>query len=934
MSDDRDKILDNILAEYEGNLTPEDESLLEDIVMDLDPKEEPYGTLRAVGIHKGPEQKDPGSDKYNFQREEQKRELMQQAAFYAESGPTFDPEGKYLCGSCYYRQLMDWGDTPYCYIVDGKVSMETGSCSFYRHGNPDSEWNPLPTHHRYSKEASGYAERPKVKGFGCYPRCKYGKEAEQKDSDGREYWCLNWGVHVTARACCAFEEGEDLVQIEAGGEGSGCNPEVAEEHGTTCGPKAGPPKHYFLHEKVGGAQGSNPGGMFKGTDGIYRYVKFYADEKQSRGEHLANHIYNEIGVDAPHSQLFEHNGKDAIAAPQMEGKTVQQMGAMTPEQAKTFMNGFAADVLTANWDAVGTGKDNVFIHQNGNVVRLDQGGTFLKRAQGGDKPEALLNKITEADKFFDASVNKHYADVAQKAGVKSAADLGEQTGTKSLQEQVGDIVALRQKYGDWASYISAKDPDMPMGERAKIALMLEARTNLLKNLAEQQTQSNFQKKMEDLSGKPTTSDVPKTGDKTDTGKKYQARVWGEPNPKLIGGYFRQNTVLASVYSTLAEKQGEWHSISKIKADLEQKFGKSLYNISQNTLKQGGKKTGLWSVEISGDSIRLFMQKALEKGQTAVVDVSDSKQTLAASFAKKAYDTAGHEMDTLASQKLHYDLFNQMDVSPGSKMALEHAVKIWTGSNNDPSAQNWRQVAMEYYHRNPDNEYTSYSTKVIGTAKGNEKAAEMKAAAMALKAYSGEFAKLNNVNIVYRNIAGDQAREIVAAMREAEKKGLTKVKIANNAISCWSDRADLGISSSLKIRMKVDPDNIWASHQASPHLFTAHKGEKEWMVGMHNPFEEFDFKDISVLDAFGCGATKDEYNKWHRVFKKGEIGASAVKKMVQRNLDPKADPVWYAALQKAQAESEIPIANCVLDDHWMYEEDEKNAPRDGRNHSGS
>lgn len=157
---------------------------------------------------------DPGPENYNSEREDEKRELMAHLAFYAESGPTFDPEGKYLCGTCYYRELMDWGNTPACYIVEGKISMEAGSCMFYRKGDPDSEWNPIPMKKKYTQAEAQYAERPKVKGFGCYPRCEYVSVAQGPDKDGREFWCGEFGVHVRAKACCAFEDGKDLVQIE------------------------------------------------------------------------------------------------------------------------------------------------------------------------------------------------------------------------------------------------------------------------------------------------------------------------------------------------------------------------------------------------------------------------------------------------------------------------------------------------------------------------------------------------------------------------------------------------------------------------------------------------------------------------------------------------------------------------------------------------
>ena len=52
---------------------------------------------------------DPGPEEYDKRREDRKRELMQQMAFYTEEGPTFDQQGAYLCGTCYFRQLMDCG---------------------------------------------------------------------------------------------------------------------------------------------------------------------------------------------------------------------------------------------------------------------------------------------------------------------------------------------------------------------------------------------------------------------------------------------------------------------------------------------------------------------------------------------------------------------------------------------------------------------------------------------------------------------------------------------------------------------------------------------------------------------------------------------------------------------------------------------------------
>src|SRR6266403_2386725 len=515
---------------------------------------------------------DPGPDDYNTKRENQKRELMQTLAFYAEEGPTWDPEGKYLCGSCYYRQLMDWGDTPACYVVEGKISMEAGSCQFYRYGNPDSEWNPLPMKKKYTQEEANYAERPKVKGFGCFPRCEYGKVAEGKDRDGREIWCGQFGVHVRPKACCAFEDGSDLVQIEAGGPGSGCNPEVGK-----CGRPEGPHAVDYMTEKVGEKKGTNPGGMYKGSDGVTRYVKWYTDDRQARGEALANKIYNDLGLGAQKSVLFtKADGKHAIASEMVapNGKTLAQYG-ITKEIANKILDGFAADVLTANWDAVGQGHDNIIVGPQGMVYRIDQGGTFLKRAQGGDKPEGLLNQITEVNKLFDKSTNSSYAKVGDAAGIKSVADM-----TDRFRTQVNEISFLAEKVGGWQKYVEQNAPLMPKAEQKQIAGMLESRTNLLvTKMYEQSTPAVKQTTHVVEEKKPEDQPVAKS---------WKGRDWSSPpNSNLVGGYFRQGTVVAQVYQKLASKEGEWQKVSEIKKEIEDKIGRTLYNISQNTLKQGG-----------------------------------------------------------------------------------------------------------------------------------------------------------------------------------------------------------------------------------------------------------------------------------------------------------------------------------------------------------
>lgn len=236
----------------------------------------------------------------------------------------------------------------------------------------------------------------------------------------------------------------------------------------------------IMKTKVGGQLGSNEGGMYVGSDGVKRYVKHYKDPTQAASEKLAASIYKDLGHQPPHLELFTHAGKKSIASEIIEGQKLDEAlgsAAHGKEIAQRFMKGFAADVLTANWDAAGLTKDNAILSKQGYVHRIDMGGSLLKRASGANKPEHLLNDIKEWEGLFDPKVNKSYAEVAKLAGVKKAEDLGDQ-----LHQDLGKILKLQKKYGGWGGYIAKNAPELASANPEafkKTVDMLTARTKLL-----------------------------------------------------------------------------------------------------------------------------------------------------------------------------------------------------------------------------------------------------------------------------------------------------------------------------------------------------------------------------------------------------------------------------------------------------------------------
>ena len=80
-----------------------------------------------------------------------KRMELAKSAGYAESGPTFDPSGNYLCGTCSFRLMPDK-----CAIVRGDIDMQTGGCIIYHHG---PEFYDKPLAHQFPQEQVVYTER-------------------------------------------------------------------------------------------------------------------------------------------------------------------------------------------------------------------------------------------------------------------------------------------------------------------------------------------------------------------------------------------------------------------------------------------------------------------------------------------------------------------------------------------------------------------------------------------------------------------------------------------------------------------------------------------------------------------------------------------------------------------------------------------------------
>jgi len=163
---------------------------------------------RFVRLREGKQRLLSQPKELNEKRASAIRKLITVAFGYAESGLTFDPEGKYLCGTCDQRAISRTNRSQ-CATVSGLVSLKAGGCFHYVKG--PALGTKLVFLGKASQTEAGYGERPRSKGFGC-SRCQYSQKAVQRDSKGRPSWCGYWGVHVQPAACCYKESGPDLIE--------------------------------------------------------------------------------------------------------------------------------------------------------------------------------------------------------------------------------------------------------------------------------------------------------------------------------------------------------------------------------------------------------------------------------------------------------------------------------------------------------------------------------------------------------------------------------------------------------------------------------------------------------------------------------------------------------------------------------------------------
>lgn len=198
---------------------------------------------------------------------------------------------------------------------------------------------------------------------------------------------------------------------------------------------------------LGGSTGAY---LAKDQAGKQYVIKAGKSPQHIQSEYAANQLYRLMGAATPQGKLYNDTHQVSEHLP---GQTLGEIKDENQKKKYYQQLGqhFVMDALLANWDVLGSKGDNVIVH-DGNVYRIDNGGSLGFRAMGGEKGASLTDDVGELDSMRDASKNPG-----------AAAAFGHLTDA-DIQSQISQVVSQKDKLLEL----------MPVNIRAKMAKRIDS----------------------------------------------------------------------------------------------------------------------------------------------------------------------------------------------------------------------------------------------------------------------------------------------------------------------------------------------------------------------------------------------------------------------------------------------------------------------------
>ena len=187
---------------------------------------------------------------------------------------------------------------------------------------------------------------------------------------------------------------------------------------------------------LGGSTGAS---LMTDKDGNQYVVKTGNSPEHVISESIAYDLYRAAGVPVPQTKLEITETGPVLISRFVEGKLLRDLEGKELDSAITKINKhFAVDALLGNWDAIGSGRDNIIVGKDGVPYRIDVGGSLTFKAEGAAKtfggkvPEVtLLRKRSDGDEEM-------YQEIKYE-GHRDATQIFGQLSDKQVAQQILDL---------------------------------------------------------------------------------------------------------------------------------------------------------------------------------------------------------------------------------------------------------------------------------------------------------------------------------------------------------------------------------------------------------------------------------------------------------------------------------------------------------------
>lgn len=158
-------------------------------------------------------------------------------------------------------------------------------------------------------------------------------------------------------------------------------------------------------ERVGDKLGSNPGGIYQAPSGT-KYMLKIMDDEHIFNELLTSKLYKLAGIPVVDLYVGRSADTNVLLGKWMDDLTQADYSIHHNGKA-AYIYGAGADIWLANWDVIGPGYDNTMMAPNGQLIRIDVGGSMFMRAQAARGKKKFNNtNVPELRTFKDPEVSK------------------------------------------------------------------------------------------------------------------------------------------------------------------------------------------------------------------------------------------------------------------------------------------------------------------------------------------------------------------------------------------------------------------------------------------------------------------------------------------------------------------------------------------------